>query len=111
MIKLERFDQITPAFVKELRESMNMTLAEFWGAIGCRDTRGFRYEASQSKMQEDVKRLLFLHYGVGIPTDCQSPKFHQFVEFIRTKGTLQDAVQVMQALAEQRATENQDELE
>jgi len=29
---------------------------------------------------------VFLHYGVGIPTDCQSEEFHEFVEAFKSNG-------------------------
>lgn len=94
-MQLERFEQVRPEFVKQLREELGLSLDKFWSAIGCTDTRGFRYESGQTEMPEVIKRLVFLHYGVGIPTDCQSAEFQRFVESVNTSETLNKALHLV----------------
>lgn len=84
-MKLKNIEQVEPDFLKELRESMDLSLDKFWGAVGCARSRGLRYESGQHEIPEVVKRLVFLQYGLGIPTDCHSDNFHAFVETLRAK--------------------------
>lgn len=110
MVQLEDFDQIAPEFLKQFRKGKNLTLEGFWCVIGCDRTAGFRYEEGKSKIPETVKRILYLHYGVGIPTDCQSDEFLQFVEYLRTKDTLNQAVQVLKDISQQRSLDGSENI-
>ena len=84
-MKIQNIGQVEPDFLKDLRESMGLSLDKFWGAVGCARERGFRYESGKHEIPEIVKRLVFLQYGLGIPTDCQSDEFHAFAETLRAK--------------------------
>lgn len=92
-LQIESFEQITPEFLEQFRTERDLSLAVFWNAIGCSDTRGFRYEKKKTEIPEVVKRLVYLHYGVGIPTDCQSAEFLKFRNALRSTN----AVRVVQA--------------
>ena len=83
-MRLDSIDQVEPDFIKDYRKSLGMPKCRFWGAIGCSETRGLRYESGASKLPETVKRLLFLQYGVGIPTDCKSRAFRDFENSVRS---------------------------
>lgn len=83
-MELNSFDQLTPEFLREYRDSKRLRLIDFWGAIGCTTSRGFSYETGKTEIPEVVKRLVFLHYGVGIPTDCQSEEFLKFRDTLRS---------------------------
>lgn len=85
-MQLQSYDQITPQFLENYRKDKDLSLAIFWEAVGCSRSRGLRYENQKVKLPETVKRLVFLHYGVGIPTDCQSEEFHEFVEAFKSSG-------------------------
>lgn len=82
-MELKSFDQLTPQFLRDYRDSKELRLVDFWGAIGCSTSRGFSYETGKTELPEVVKRLVFLHYGVGIPTDCRSEEFADFVKVVR----------------------------
>lgn len=88
-MQLERYEQITPEFLEQYRvKELDLSLEKFWGAVGCSTTRGLRYETGKHEIPEVVKRLLFLHYGAGIPTDCESEEFHDFFEALRNGKTI-----------------------
>lgn len=88
-MQLERFDQITPEFLVEYRvKVLDLSLEKFWGAVGCSAPRGLRYENGKYEIPEAVKRLVFLQYGVGIPTDCEGEDFQNFLEALRNGRTL-----------------------
>lgn len=82
-LQLNSIDQISPEFLKAYREEKKLFLKDFWGAIGCTTSRGHSYEIGKIETPEVVKRLLMLHYGLGIPTDCQSEEYENFAEALR----------------------------
>ena len=53
-MKLKNIEQVEPDFLKELRESMDLSLDKFWGAVGCARSRGLRYESGQHEIPEVV---------------------------------------------------------
>lgn len=99
-MELERYEQIDPQFIKTLRENMGLSLDKFWSAVGCIPSSGFRYEEAKVKMPEAVKRLLFLHYGIGIPTDFESERFRHFIESMRTKSMIGEASRLVDEMRE-----------
>lgn len=54
--------------VRQLRESLGMSQAQFWGAVCVSTARGSAYEIQRNKIPAPVKRLLWLHYFMGINT-------------------------------------------
>lgn len=54
--------------VRALRESLGMSQAQFWGAVCVSTARGSAYEIERNKIPRTVKRLLWLHYFMGINT-------------------------------------------
>lgn len=87
-MQLTTFDQVNPEFLEAFRNERELSLERFWSEVGCSATRGLRYETRKTEMPEVVKRLVFLHYGVGIPTDCNSDEFQLFVDSLRNGKTL-----------------------
>lgn len=53
---------------RALRESLGMSQAQFWGAVCVSTARGSAYEIERNKIPAPVKRLLWLHYFMGINT-------------------------------------------
>ena len=83
-MQLNNIEQVEPKFIKKYRdEVLKISLDQFWGAIGISAPRGYRYETEAYKMPDTVKRLIFLQHGVGIPTDCQSEDFMNFVAALK----------------------------
>lgn len=78
-MELHSIDQLDGDFIESYRLHLGLSLERFWGAIGVSAPRGYRYETKVHKLQDAEKRLLFLQYGVGIPTDCKSEDFQNFV--------------------------------
>ncbi len=87
-MQLLTFDQVNPEFLEAYRTERELSLERFWGEVGCSPTRGLRYETKKTEIPEVVKRLVFLHYGLGIPTDCNSDEFQLFVDSLRNGKTL-----------------------
>lgn len=104
-LQLERYEQITPEFLEQFRTKRNLSLAVFWNAIGCSDTRGFRYEKKKTEIPEVVKRLVYLQYGLDIPTDCQSEAFQKFEAVVRNNNAMgKELVKLGESLALYGAT-------
>ena len=65
---------ITGQTAKTLRKSLGMQQKDFWGAVCVSGASGSNYETLRTpEIPEPVKRLIFLHYVCGVPTD-QSPQ-------------------------------------
>lgn len=82
-MELDNIEQLTAEFIENYRKGLNLSLEQFWGAVGVSAPRGYRYESELINLPDTVKRLLFLQYGVGIPTDCQSEDFQNFAAAMR----------------------------
>lgn len=82
-MELDNIEQLTAEFIEKYRTELGLSLDRFWGAVGISAPRGYRYETEANNLPDTVKRLLFLQYGVGIPTDCQSEDFLNFAAAMR----------------------------
>ena len=69
-MEIKKTAEICGGTLRKLRESRGERLEDFWGAVGYSTSRGSAYETG-SPIPEHVRRLIFLHYVVGIPTDLQ----------------------------------------
>ena len=85
-MQLNNIEQVTPDLISKYREELGLSLEKFWSEVGCSRSRGLRYETGHTGIPEVVKRLVFLHYGVGIPTDCRSQEFQDFMHNMRTRS-------------------------
>ncbi len=54
---------------RALRESLGLTQEQFWTPVCVSVARGSAYEIGRNKVSAPVKRLLWLHYVVGIQAD------------------------------------------
>lgn len=78
-IKTER--DVKASTVRVLREESKLSQTKFWGAIGISLARGNRYETGKAAtIPGDVKRLVFLHYVIGIPTNATPDELHDLMQ-------------------------------
>lgn len=66
MVKAET--ELTGAKVRELRQSLGLCQRVFWGAVCSSKGQGSGYELERRDMPPYLRRLVFLHYIVGLPT-------------------------------------------
>lgn len=64
--------------LRQMRLARGLSLKEFWGAVGYTLSRGCSYETSKTKIPEHVRRLVWLHYVLGVPTDPESAEARQY---------------------------------
>lgn len=69
---------ITGDSVRKMRQDMNLSQRAFWERIGCTVPTGCGYETGRSRIPEPVRRLIYLQYVLGIPTDIDSQEFREF---------------------------------
>lgn len=69
---------LTPEALTELRKAKGLSQRAFWHALGYSNTRGCSYEAGRTAIPEHVRRLVYLHHVLGIPTDIDSKEFRAF---------------------------------
>lgn len=61
--------------LRKMRIKKGMPLKQFWGNLGYSITCGSRYEGGKTRIPEHVRRLVNLHYVLGIPTDPDSQEW------------------------------------
>lgn len=62
---------ITARTARQLRDARKLSQKEFWGAVCVTGARGCAYETARtSPIPPEIRRLVYLHYVVGIPTDA-----------------------------------------
>lgn len=76
-MKIKKESDFSAESVRALRESLGMSQRVFWGAVCVSIARGCAYEIGRNEIPATVKRLLWLHYCVGIPTDTAMPTSNQ----------------------------------
>lgn len=74
-MKFQTESEINGPAAKELRESMKANLKDFWGAICVTKPSARAYEGGRVAMPAYIKRLFFLHYCLGFPTDITTEEF------------------------------------
>lgn len=63
--------------VKQLRTELKLTQASFWSAVCVPGSRGCAYETGRTPIPAEVRRLLYLQYVVGLPTDITSKEIKE----------------------------------
>ncbi len=71
-MEIQKQSDINAETVKRLRTSLDMRLIDFWPPVCITASRGCAYEKGKTEIPETVKRLVFLHYVVGIQTDLSA---------------------------------------
>lgn len=70
--------EISAATIRACREELGLTIAQFWQTIGYTRSSGHCYETEKVALPEHARRLFFLHYVLGIPTDPSSAEYREF---------------------------------
>lgn len=63
--------------VKQLRAELKLTQRKFWEAVCVPHTRGCSYETARTPIPAEIRRLLYLQYVVGLPTDITSKEIKE----------------------------------
>ncbi|AEY69633.1 putative WHTH_GntR-like protein [Erwinia phage PEp14] len=101
-MELKSPNEINGSAIRAFRMARNERLEDFWGAVGYSTSRGSRYETGDT-LPEHVRRLVYLHYVVGIPTNMQGAEFQNLVQTIeqgsaRKVEEAREIVEQLQAL-------------
>lgn len=103
-MKIETEDDLKAITLRKLREKLGLTQPAFWSAVGVTVLRGARYENGFTKViPRDVRRLVFLHYIIGIPTNASPEDLLKFKQ-LGDKNVSRRAVQQQLNRAEQALT-------
>lgn len=87
--------------VKELRAGLKLTQSDFWGAVCVSKGRGCVYETGRTApIPAEVRRLVFLHYVVGVPTDLTSKELVELAELAKFASPVRRARREMHAAAD-----------
>lgn len=98
-IKIE--SDINAKTVKELRTKLGMTQEKFWTAVCVSKGRGCVYETGRTDpIPAEVRRLVFLHYVVGVPTDMTSPELKELADVARFASPVRRARREMHAASD-----------
>lgn len=101
----ENTTRLTPAAIRQMREGRGMTLKQFWEPVGYTQSRGCAYETDRTDLPEHARRLIYLEYIAGIPTDIDSERFKQFeaalkasnpASLMQVRQVLESGIDVMQ---------------
>lgn len=74
---IESESEFNALSVKQLRTQLNLTQRKFWEAVCVPNTRGCAYETGRTPIPAEVKRLLYLQYVIGLPTDITSKEIKE----------------------------------
>ena len=74
--------------LREMRMANGLSLKEFWGSVGYTISRGSSYETSKTKIPEHVRRLVYLHHVLGVPTDPDTAEAREFAVELKAKHPL-----------------------
>lgn len=64
--------------IRKMRTDLGLSQRAFWERVGCTVTTGCGYETGRTRIPEPVRRLIYLQYSLGIPTDIDSKEFQVF---------------------------------
>lgn len=81
-MEIKKVSEISGERLRVLRTARGERLEDFWGAVGYSTSRGHAYETGATSLPEHVRRLVFLHYVVGIPTNLEGAEFNDLVQAI-----------------------------
>ena len=88
--------QIDGAVAKALREQAGHSQREFWGSLGIGRARGCHLEKGRNRIDEPIKRLIYLHHVCGLPLDLPHDTMLALAETARRAGmgiaTLEQAI-------------------
>lgn len=80
---------MTPERLQAIRERSGLTARAFWARLGYSLDRGYAYEAGRGRIPEHVRRLVYIEYELGIPTDPNSDDGKEFSQMLRENNPAQ----------------------
>lgn len=97
-MKIEKEGDINALTVKALREGLKLKQPDFWQAVCVSKGRGCAYETGRTApIPAEVRRLVFLHYVVGVPTDMTSTELKELSELAKFASPVRRARREMHA--------------
>lgn len=91
-----------------MRNGQQLSLKDFWGKVGYTISRGSAYETGRTELPEHARRLIYLEYVAGIPTDIDSERFHQFETALKSISQVQKMQAAIAAIQSTMASANHD---
>ncbi|NTE96730.1 hypothetical protein [Agrobacterium tumefaciens] len=82
-MKIENESEITGPVARQLREGVGLTVVKFWGDVCVTANRAWRYENGHSELPQPIRRLIYLHYVVGVPVDLHSKELAELAELAK----------------------------
>lgn len=99
-MNIETEDDVKALSVRRLRESLELSQAKFWEMVGVSPLRGHRYENGIThSIPRDVRRMVFLHYVIGIPTDASPESLRKLKLMAELSKPLEDVNAKLEAAA------------
>lgn len=81
--------RLTGPDLQDMRQKRGMSVKDFWDRVGYSLNRGYAYEAERSQIPEHVRRLIYIEYVLGIPTNPDSDDGRQFAEILQQNNPVQ----------------------
>lgn len=79
-MSIETEADVKPLAVQILRNSLGLSQAAFWKAVGVTLQQGHRYENGLTqRIPLTARRLVFLHYVIGIPTNADPAELRKML--------------------------------
>lgn len=84
-MELKTEKDITGSVAKAMREQLALSQSEFWGAVCVPISTGCAYETGKTaEIPKPVRRLLYLQYVAGLPTDSSASELKTLARDIQT---------------------------
>lgn len=97
-------DDVTPGAVKALREHLRLTQGKFWPPVCVPKMRGCHYETKRTPIPVEIRRLIYLHYVVGIPTDIKASDINDIAETAKSVRIAQREIEKAEAMVGKAGT-------
>ena len=91
-------DDVTPEAVKALRAHLKLTQEGFWPPVCVPAMRGCHYETKRTPIPVEIKRLIYLHHVLGIPTDIKASDINDIAETAKSVRIAQREIEKAEAL-------------
>lgn len=91
-------DDVTPEAVKALRAQLKLTQEGFWPPVCVPAMRGCHYETKRTPIPVEIKRLIYLHHVLGIPTDIKAGDINDIAETAKSVRIAQREIEKAEAL-------------
>lgn len=96
-MKITKESDINGQTMKDLRIQLGLSQKTFWGAVCVSNASGSNYEKGNLAIPAPISRLLFLHYGAGIPTTSNNlPELMRLGKTLRAHEMLQAGADLLE---------------